>query len=128
MLARPSVEQTCMKSPVSMYDALITAHVPADKARDVADALESDMTTALASKQDVESLGLLLRREIELLRGEFAALRGEMNALRRESLCAGFRRDLEVALARQTIRLLLAFGGMLGVGLGLLFAALQLVD
>ena len=86
-----------MKSPVSLYDALMTVHVPQDKARDVADALETDMTTALASKQDVESLGLLLRRDIELLRADFAALRTEMRA------CQDSRRDGEPSAATPTL-------------------------
>jgi len=74
----------------------------------------------------------------ESMRGEMKefkdSVRAEIDALRREiresreALREEWRRDIEVALARQTIRLLLAFGAMLGVGLGLLFAALQLVD
>jgi len=32
-----------MKTPVSLYDALVGVQVPGDKARAVAEALESDM-------------------------------------------------------------------------------------
>ena len=66
-----------VKTPVSLYDALMTVQVPQDKARDVADALESDMTTALASKQDLDSQALLLRHDME---AGFALLRQETKA------------------------------------------------
>ena len=118
-----------MKSPVSLYDALMTVHVPQDKARDVADALETDMTTALASKQDVEPLGLLLRHDIELLRADFAALRTEMRACQdSRHVRAEWREHLEAVLAKQTAQFTVGFGGMLAAGLGLLFAALKLTS
>ena len=36
----------------SLYDALVSISVPSDKARAVVDAMERDMSTALATKQD----------------------------------------------------------------------------
>jgi hypothetical protein len=45
----------------SLYDALVSINVPSDKARAVVDAMERDMGTTLATKQDLE----ILRRDME---------------------------------------------------------------
>jgi hypothetical protein len=39
-----------------LYDALVAINVPADKAKAVVRALENDMTTALATKDDLKVL------------------------------------------------------------------------
>lgn len=123
----------------SLYDALVSIQVPSDKARAVVDAMERDMTTALATKQDVAELRnhgdaqyALLRQEIETLRvsvtKDIQSLRVEFMAMRDstarefEAMRALTTRDLEALRASMTIRL----GSMLVVGLGLLFAALKL--
>ena len=49
----------------SLYDALVSINVPSDKARAVVDAMERDMGTTLATKQDLESRFELLRRDME---------------------------------------------------------------
>lgn len=94
----------------SLYDALVSINVPSDKARAVVDAMERDMSTILATKQDL----LLIRQEIENRHGlvvrELAAMRSDVG------------RDMEALRLAMTIRL----GSMLFVGLGLLFAALKL--
>jgi hypothetical protein len=77
----------------SLYDALVSIQVPSDKARAVVDAMERDMTTALATKQDVAELRAhgdaqyaLLRQEIETLRvsvtKDIQGLRAEFMAMR----------------------------------------------
>jgi hypothetical protein len=83
--------------------------------------MERDMTTALATKQDVAELRThgdaqyaLLRQEIETLR---VSVTKDIEGLR-----ALTSRDLEALRASMTIRL----GSMLVVGLSLLFAALKL--
>lgn len=134
----------------SLYDALVSINVPSDKARAVVDAMEGDMTAALATKQDLVELRMhtdaqysLLRQEIELLRvtmsGEQKAqqvsIAGDLEALRAsmaggqqilrnelESMQTLTARDLEALRTSMTIRL----GSMLMLGLGLLFAALRL--
>lgn len=50
-----------MESLYSLYDALVSINVPSDKARAVVDAMDRDMGTSLATKQDLE----LLRRDVE---------------------------------------------------------------
>ena len=47
----------------SLYDALVSISVPSDKARAVVDAMERDMGTTLATKQDL----LLLATREDLL-------------------------------------------------------------
>ena len=77
----------------SLYDALVSIQVPSDKARAVVDAMERDMTTALATKQDVAELRAhgdakyaLLRQEIETLRvsvsKDIQGLRADFEAMR----------------------------------------------
>lgn len=44
-----------MKTSITLYDALRSIDVPADKAKDVIEAMESDMNE-LATKQDLKSL------------------------------------------------------------------------
>lgn len=62
---RSSLER--MQTTLAIYEALIQANVPAATARHVADTLEQDMTTALATKQDLQHLELGLRQEIRHL-------------------------------------------------------------
>jgi len=94
----------------SLYDALVSINVPSDKARAVVDAMERDMGTTLATKQDL----LLIRQEIEnrytLLSREIDSLRGEVG------------KDLEALRLSMTLRL----GSTLVVGFGVLLAALRL--
>ncbi|MCU0975526.1 MAG: CCDC90 family protein [Steroidobacteraceae bacterium] len=62
----------------SLYDALVSINVPSDKARAVVDAMERDMGTTLATKQDL----LLIRQEVEnryeLLSRDIGGLRTEV--------------------------------------------------
>ena len=105
----------------SLYDALVSINVPNDKARAVVDAMERDMATMLATKQDLQ----LIRQEIEnrqaLTARDIASMRrdlsGEIGALRGD-----MARDAETLRLRLTVQL----GAMFMVGMGLLFAALKL--
>jgi hypothetical protein len=45
-----------MDFAISLYDALIAINVPAEKAKAVVSALEKDMTTVLATKDDLQHL------------------------------------------------------------------------
>jgi hypothetical protein len=94
----------------SLYDALISIHVPGDKARAVVDAMERDMSHTIATKSDLQ----LLKQELT------ATFTGQTAELRQE--CALIRKDMELLATTMTVRL----GSMLMIGLGLLFAALKL--
>ena len=128
----------------SLYDALVSIHVPNDKARAVVDAMERDMSTTIATKSDL----LLLRSDLHVVRQELKSdlnlLKADLNLLRQEltSQISGLatreemlgiraemrennaliRKDLEFLSTTMTVRL----GSMLMFGLGLLFAALKL--
>lgn len=54
-----------MNALYSLYDALVSINVPADKARAVVDAMERDMTTLLATKADLSAHQLLTKKDIE---------------------------------------------------------------
>lgn len=99
----------------SQYDALVSIHVPNDKARSVVDAMERDMGTTIATKTDLH----MLRQElISLMSG--LATREEVIWLRQE--IALIHKDLEILSTTMTVRL----ESMLMVGFGLLFAAPKL--
>lgn len=83
----------------SLYDALVSISVPSDKARAVVDAMERDMGTTLATKQDIE----ILKRELD---NRFALLDQKLDTV-----------DLKL-----TVKL----GSMLFVGFGLAIAAMRL--
>jgi uncharacterized protein involved in exopolysaccharide biosynthesis len=94
----------------SLYDALVSIQVPADKARAVVDSMERDMTTQLATKTDLVTLRTELRSDTQFLRQEF----------QQES--ALIRKDMQLMESRLTVRL----GSIMVVGMGMLFAALKL--
>ena len=106
-----------MKTPVSLYDALMSVQVPSDKARAVAEALESDMSVHLATRQDL----LLLRKDVDLLRKDmdtgFALVREEMKAG-----LALVKAELKQDLTQQTVRR----GVLTAGGLSVPVAALKL--
>ena len=63
----------------SLYDAVVSINVPSDKARAVVDAMERDMGTTLATKQDLELLKLAMDSRFALVDQRFDALRSDMS-------------------------------------------------
>ena len=128
----------------SLYDALVSINVPSDKARAVVDAMERDMATTLATKQDLQPFAtredirlvredlLLVKQDLKLVRQEvenrYVLLARELESLRTdltrdiEALRTSTSKDMEALRLSMTVRL----GGMLFVSMGLLFAALKL--
>jgi hypothetical protein len=103
----------------ALYDALVSINVPSDKARAVVDAMERDMGTTLATKQDLEMLKLATRQDLELLRQE---LRQEFQLLQKDM-------DGRFALVDQKfdsleLRLVVKLGSLMAVGFGLTIAVL----
>ena len=98
----------------SLYDALVSINVPSDKARAVVDAMERDMGTTLATKQDLKAFAtredlLELRQDVELLGQRLEGVRVELG------------KDIEALQLRLTVRL----GGMIVAGFGLMIAAMS---
>jgi hypothetical protein len=56
-----------METALAIYEALIQAHVPPPAARRVAESLERDMTSNLATKQDLQHLEHLTKQDIQHL-------------------------------------------------------------
>lgn len=83
----------------SLYDALVSISVPSDKARAVVDAMERDMGTTLATKQDLEMLK-------QAMDGRFALVDKRFETLE--------------------LRLTVKMGSMMIVGFGLTIAAMRL--
>ncbi|MGH8222236.1 MAG: hypothetical protein ACREQZ_04610 [Woeseiaceae bacterium] len=116
----------------SLYDALVSINVPSDKARAVVDAMERDMGTTLATKQDLQLLATATKQDLALMRQE---LRQELHLLKQELF--GVQRELKQdienrsallahEISTQTLRMTVRLGSMLVVGLGLTIAILRL--
>ena len=88
-----------MNAQLSLYDALVSVNIPADKARAVVVALEQEMISVLATKSDIE----LLRQELHAVRDST-------------------KKDLQLLQQGMTIRL----GVLMAVSMSLLFAGLKL--
>jgi hypothetical protein len=67
-----------MSFELTLYDALLSIAVPADKARAVIDALERDMGPTLATKQDIRLLEQRLEQKIELLQSSMTIRLGSI--------------------------------------------------
>ena len=94
----------------SLYDALVSINVPSEKARAVVDAMERDMGTTLATKQDLDILRRDMKSRFELVDQKIENLRTKL-----ESKIDGLEH-------RMTIKL----GSMMIVGVGLAIAVLRL--
>jgi hypothetical protein len=134
----------------SLYDALVSINVPSDKARAVVDAMERDMGTTLATKQDLEHHRLVTKQDLEFTRlatkQDLEVLKLDLASLRRdlENRIEGLERDLEGRFAlvgqrfvslearlkdqidTQTLRMTVRFGLMLFAGLGLALGVVRL--
>jgi hypothetical protein len=110
-----------MNAQLSLYDALVSVNIPADKARAVVAALEQEMTSVLATKSDIELLRQEFKTEIGSLRQEVKA---EIGSLRQElySVRDLLKKDLQLLQHGMTIRL----GVLMAVSMSLLFAGLKL--
>jgi hypothetical protein len=110
----------------ALYDALVSINVPSDKARAVVDAMERDMGTTLATKQDL--LPMATREDLLATKQDMALLRQELAGFRTE-----LRQEMENRFALQDqkidtleLRLTVKLGSMMVVGFGLTIAALRL--
>jgi hypothetical protein len=73
-----------MNTVLAIYDALLQAGVPDAPARRVVEALEQDMTTLLANKQDLFSLKqdvMLVKQDLSLVKQDVQAARQEIRHL-----------------------------------------------
>lgn len=58
-----------MEFGIALYDALVGANVPPDKAKAVVQALEKEMLSQLATKQDLQQLKAELKHDLTLRLG-----------------------------------------------------------
>jgi len=114
-----------------LYDALVSINVPNDKARAVVDAMERDMATTLATKQDLAQLAT--RLELVALEARVdsveARLGQRIDALadRVDASIQVLRSDVARDLAEQHLRLTVRMGAMLATVAGLAVAAAKLL-
>jgi hypothetical protein len=70
-----------MSFQLSLYDALVSIDVPADKARAVVDAMERDMGATLATKTDILMLQQTFNLRMELLRSSMTVRLGSIQVV-----------------------------------------------
>jgi hypothetical protein len=105
----------------SLYDALVSINVPSDKARAVVDAMERDMGTTLATKQDLEHHRLATKQDLEHHR---LATKQDLELLRRDMENRFTLQDQKIDTLE--LRLTVKLGSMMVVGFGLTIAAMRL--
>ena len=138
----------------SLYDALVSINVPSDKARAVVDAMERDMGTTLATKQDLEGVRLATKQDLALLRQElkldYEFLKKDLAGVRQELKqdLAGVRKELKQEIENNTkllsqkidslrsdtsrdiaaseLKMTVKLGTMMIAGFGLTIAAIRL--
>jgi hypothetical protein len=111
-----------METALAIYEALIQANVPPPAARRVAESLEKDMTSTLATKQD-------LHQEIQGVRQEIQHLAQLMNA-RFEAVDDRFEAfdiRFSLMLQNQESRIVVKLGVLMTVLFGLAGTALALL-
>jgi vacuolar-type H+-ATPase subunit I/STV1 len=121
-----------MNAQLSLYDALVSVNIPADKARAVVAALEQEMTSVLATKSDIELVRQELHSVRDSLRQDFSSglsshrqeIMAEIESLRQElhAFRDLMKKDLLLLQHGMTIRL----GVLMAVSMSLLFAGLKL--
>jgi hypothetical protein len=105
----------------SLYDALVSINVPTDKARAVVDAIERDMGTTLATKQDLEVLQLATKQDLEKVR---LATKQDVDLLRQAM--EGRFALVDQKLENLELKLFLKLGSLIAAGVGLTIGALRL--
>ncbi len=104
-----------------MYDALVSVNVPTDKARAVVDAMEQDMGTTPATKQDLELLQLATRQDLEKVR---LATKQDVDLLR-QAMDGRFAL-VDQKLENLELKLFLKLGSLIAAGVALTLGALRL--
>jgi hypothetical protein len=125
-----------MTSTLAIYEALIQANVPPLAARRAAEALEADMTTHLATKQDVAHLGELLSVRIDGLEARFDRIDERFDRIDERFARSEHATDARFAMAEsrydlklQTLesRIVVKLGGLMTFLFGLSGAAVALL-
>lgn len=69
-----------MKISITLYDALVAANVPADKAKAVVEVWETDVEK-LATKSDLQQVETRLNASITEIRSEMKVMRWQLGAI-----------------------------------------------
>ena len=101
----------------ALNDALVRIDVPTDKARAVVEAMERDMGTTLATRNDVLLLDQRLLRIEQRLDSRCEAIEQRLEAV---------KHPLEKGMAVRKYAMIVRPGSIRAVTIGLLFAALKL--
>ena len=115
----------------SLYDALVSINVPSDKARAVVDAMERDMGTTLATKQDLVLLRQELKLDYEFLKKDLAGVRQELkqeiesNARLLSQTIDALRSNVSRDIAASELKMTVKLGSMMIAGFGLTIAAFR---
>ena len=114
-----------METALAIYEALIQANVPPPAARRVAESLEKDMSSTLATKQDLHHLGQLMNSRFDALEARFGAIDSRFGAI-------GERFDaleerLSLRMQNLESRLVIKLGTLMTLLFGVASAVLALI-
>lgn len=113
-----------METSLAIYEALIQAKVPPPDARRVAECLEKDVTSNLATKsdmmlvrQELEHLGQTMRTRFEALDARFAAIETRFQAV--DTRFEGLEGRMGLMIQNLETRLMVKLGTLMVVLFGL---------
>ena len=111
-----------METALAIYEALIQANVPPPAARRVAESLEKDMSSTLATKQDLHHLEQVMNSRFDALEARFEArfgvIGGRFDALEERS---------SLTMQNLESRLVIKLGTLMTILFGVFTAVLALL-
>ncbi len=121
-----------VETALAIYEALIQANVPPPAARRVADSLERDMSSSLATNQDVQHLAQLMAARFETVESRFAAMESRLTAM--ESRFTGVDGSISALESRMILmmenlesRVVIKLGALMTILFGVAGAILALL-
>ena len=107
-----------METALAIYEALIQANVPPPAARRVAESLEKDMTSTLATKQDLQGVRQEIQHLAQLMNARFDAV---------DDRFAAFDIRFSLMLQNQESRIVVKLGVLMTVLFGVAGAVLAVL-
>ena len=98
----------------SLYDALVSIHVPTEKARAVIDAMEREMMNKVATKSDLAHVQELLSRDIQAVGKDIQSVK--------EALGPQIKAAMAALENKMTARLTVIMAGLIGAATALISA------
>ena len=118
-----------METALAIYEALIQANVPPPAARRVAESLEKDMSSTLATKQDLHQLEQLMTSRFDAVAQRFEAVDQRFEALdaRFEARIEALEERSSLTMQNMESRLVIKLGTLMTLLFGVASMVLALI-